>query len=249
MIEANTVSIVLIIVFLALSGFFSSSEAAFLSIQKTRLAHLVNTNVPGAKRVAEMISNTDKLLSTILLGNNLVNVAFTAIITTVCVSILGEGALSIIAATLVGTVLLLILGEIVPKSLAVKSAERITLLYARPLKIVEFCLFPVVFSLQWISKKSKSLLGQSNETEETITEGEILSMIDIGEAEGTVESSEAEMLENVFRFGDRQAREVMTPRTEIISSRFVSLYSVGYNLNIRHFPTHPPSKVSFSTIQ
>lgn len=246
MIEANAVSIVLIIVFLALSGFFSSSEAAFLSIQKTRLAHLVNTNVPGAKRVAEMIANTDRLLSTILLGNNLVNVAFTAIITTVCVTILGEGALSIIVATLVGTVLLLILGEIVPKSLAVKSAERITLLYARPLKFVESSLFPVVFLLQWISTKTKSLLGQRDETEETITEGEILSMIDIGEAEGTVEPGEAEMLENVFRFGDRQAREVMTPRTEIISiertstlQEFLSIYSDNSHTR---FPVYKDSR-------
>ena len=131
-----------------LSAFFSSSEAAFLSIQKTRLSHLVNTNVPGAKRVAKMIANTDRLLSTILLGNNLVNVAFTAIVTTVCVSILGEGVLPIIAATLAGTILLLVLGEIIPKSLAVKSAERITLLYARPLKMVEFSFLPIILALQ-----------------------------------------------------------------------------------------------------
>ena len=217
MTEETIINIILIVIFLTLSAFFSSSEAAFLSIQKTRLSHLVNTNVPGAKRVAEMIANTERLLSTILLGNNLVNVAFTAIVTTVCVSILGEGGLSILAATLAGTLLLLVLGEIIPKSLAVKSAERITLLYARPLKMMEFCLFPIVLALQWLSNRTQAIFGSGNSPEETVTEGEILSMIDIGEAEGTVEPSEAEMLENVFRFGDRQAREVMTPRTEIVS--------------------------------
>jgi len=215
--EETIINIILIVIFLTLSAFFSSSEAAFLSIQKTRLSHLVNTSVPGAKRVAEMIANTERLLSTILLGNNLVNVAFTAIVTTVCVSILGEGGLSILVATLAGTLLLLVLGEIIPKSVAVKSAERITLLYARPLKMMEFCLFPIVLALQWLSNRTQSIFGRGNPTEETVTEGEILSMIDIGEAEGTVEPSEAEMLENVFRFGDRQAREVMTPRTEIVS--------------------------------
>ena len=84
--DADTiVSISLIVLFLILSAFFSSSEAAFLSLQKTRLSHLLNTNVPGANRVAEMVSNTERLLSTILLGNNLVNVAITAIITALTV--------------------------------------------------------------------------------------------------------------------------------------------------------------------
>ena len=242
----TTINVALILIFLGLSGFFSSSEAAFLSIQKTRLTHLVNTNVPGAQKVADMISNTDRLLSTILLGNNLVNVAFTAIITTLCVSLLGEGVLSIIAATLVGTLLLLVLGEIIPKSVAVKSAERISLIYARPLKTVEFCLFPIVLSLQWLSNKTQSVFGPNNPTEETVTEGEILSMIDIGEAEGTVEPNEAEMLENVFRFGDSQTREVMTPRTEIISiertatlQEFLEIYSTNSHTR---FPVYRESR-------
>ena len=242
----TTINVVLILIFLGLSGFFSSSEAAFLSIQKTRLSHLVNTNVPGAQKVADMIANTDRLLSTILLGNNLVNVAFTAIVTTLCVSVLGEGILSIIAATLVGTLLLLVLGEIIPKSVAVKSAERITLIYARPLKMVEFCLFPIVLSLQWLSNRTQSVFGPNKSTEETVTEGEILSMIDIGEAEGIVEPSEAEMLENVFRFGDRQAREVMTPRTEIVSIErtatlqdFLNIYSANSHTR---FPVYKESR-------
>ena len=216
--DADTiVSISLIVLFLILSAFFSSSEAAFLSLQKTRLSHLLNTNVPGANRVAEMVSNTERLLSTILLGNNLVNVAFTAIITTLAVSLVEDGPLAVAIATVAGTILLLIFGEIIPKSIAVKKAERISFIYARPLKIVELCMFPAIIFLQWLSNRSQDLFGQGQSSEETVTEGEILSMIDIGEAEGTVEPVEAEMLENVFRFGDHQAREVMTPRTEIIS--------------------------------
>ena len=80
------ITIVLIAIFVLFSGFFSSSEAAFLSLQKTRLTYLVNNNIPGAKRVQDMINNTDRLLSTILLGNNLVNVAFTALVTALAVS-------------------------------------------------------------------------------------------------------------------------------------------------------------------
>ena len=210
----TVVSIVLLGVFLLLSAFFSSSEAAFLSLQKTRLNYLVTNNIPGAKRVHDMVNNTERLLSTILLGNNLVNVAFTAVVTALAVKWLKEGPVAVAAATIVGTGLLLIFGEIIPKSIAVKKAERVSFLYARPLKSIELSLYPLILFLQWLSRTTQSIFGQ--EQEEVVTEGEILSMIDLGEAEGTVEPNEAEMLENVFRFGDTQVREIMTPRTEII---------------------------------
>jgi len=210
----TAVSIVLIGVFLLLSAFFSSSEAAFLSLQRTRLNYLVTNNIPGAKRVHDMVTNTERLLSTILLGNNLVNVAFTAVVTALAVKWLKEGPVAVAAATIVGTGLLLIFGEIIPKSLAVKKSERVSFLYARPLKLIELSLYPLILFLQWLSRTTQSIFGQ--EQEEVVTEGEILSMIDLGEAEGTVEPNEAEMLENVFRFGDTQVREIMTPRTEII---------------------------------
>ena len=236
----------LIVVFLVLSAFFSSSEAAFLSFQKTRLSHLVNINVPGAKRVSLMIANMERLLSTILLGNNLVNVAFSAIITILSVELLGGGPLAVGFATLVGTALLLIFGEIIPKSVAVRRAESLSLLYARPLKSLEVALFPAILFLQWLSNITQHLFGRDSNSDETITEGEILSMIDIGEAEGTVEPAEAEMLENVFRFGDQQVREVMTPRPEIVSiergitlKEFLQIYAE--NTHTR-FPVHKESR-------
>lgn len=174
----------------------------------------MTNNIPGAKRVHDMVNNTERLLSTILLGNNLVNVAFTAVVTALAVKWLKEGPVAVAAATIVGTGLLLIFGEIIPKSIAVKKAERVSFLYARPLKSIELSLYPLILFLQWLSRTTQSIFGQ--EQEEVVTEDEILSMIDLGEAEGTVEPNEAEMLENVFRFGDTQVREIMTPRTEII---------------------------------
>ena len=239
------VYVLLIVVFLVLSAFFSSSEAAFLSFQKTRLSHLVNTNVPGAKRVSEMIANMERLLSTILLGNNLVNVAFSAIITILSVELLGGGPLAVGFATLLGTILLLIFGEIIPKSVAIRESEKLSFLYARPLKSLEIALFPAILFLQWLSNITQNLLGR-NDSEETVTEGEILSMIDIGEAEGTVEPAEAEMLENVFRFGDQQVREVMTPRPEIVSiERGINLQELlqiyAENTHTR-FPVHKESR-------
>ena len=239
------VYVILIVVFLVLSAFFSSSEAAFLSFQKTRLSHLVNTNVPGAKRVSEMVANMERLLSTILLGNNLVNVAFSAIITILSVELLGGGPLAVGFATLLGTILLLIFGEIIPKSVAIRKSEKLSLLYARPLKSLEIALFPAILFLQWLSNITQNLLGR-NDSEETVTEGEILSMIDIGEAEGTVEPAEAEMLENVFRFGDQQVREVMTPRPEIVSIErginLQELLQIYAENNHTRFPVHKESR-------
>ena len=211
----SVLNIVLSLVFLILSAFFSSSEAAFLSLQKTRITHLVSTGVPGATRVANMASEPERLLSTILLGNNLVNVAFAALITVMVVSALGEGT-GVVVATGVATAVLLIVGETIPKTFAIRHSEGVALRYARPLKWIETLFLPLVIVLQWASRRTNSIFGSVSERG-SITEGELRTLIDIGEAEGTFEPAEAEMLENVFRFGDRQVREVMTPRTEMVS--------------------------------
>ena len=216
--DEGFLSLVLVGVFLVLSGFFSSSEAAFLSVQRTRIAHLVSEGVPGAKRVANMVSNPERLLATILLGNNLVNVAFTSVVTFAILNYVGQGneGSGVLIATAVSTIALVIVGEIIPKSVAVRKAEPVAFLYSHPLKWIEYLLWPFVVALQWITRGVNALLGGSN-VQPMITEGEFRTLIDIGEAEGEFEHAEAEMLENVFQFGDRQVREVMTPRTEMVS--------------------------------
>ncbi len=211
------ISAVLIAIFILFSGFFSSSEAAFLSLQRTRLTYLVNNKVPGAKRVQDMINNMDRLLSTILLGNNLVNVAFTALVTALAVNWLGEGPLALTAATVIGTTVLLILGEIIPKSVAVKKSEKMTFLYARPLKMVELSLYPIILFLQWLSRSTQTIFGhEANDEDPAVTEGELRMLINIGESEGSVDSTEAALLQRVFSFGDRQIQEIVTPRPEIV---------------------------------
>ena len=219
---------IVVLVCMALSAFFSSSEAAFLSLQRTRIAHLVSTGVAGASRVAQMMDQPERMLSTILLGNNLVNVAFAALITVIALSFLDE-RVGVAVATAVATSLLLIFGEVVPKTIAVRHSERVAFLYVRPLKWIEALLWPFVIVLRWIS----SLFGGGGVgVRRSITEAELRSLIGIGEAEGAFEPEEAEMLESVFRFGDRQVREVMTPRTEIafvergaILGEFLDMYA------------------------
>ena len=206
--------LILVLVLLLLSAFFSSSEAAFLSLQRTKLTHLVSTGAAGAERVARMLDQPEKLLSTILLGNNLVNVAFATLITVITLSFL-EGGAGVLVATAVATTVLLVFGEIIPKTVAFRHAERVAFIYARPLKWIEFLLLPLVVVLQRISRSPVFGYVEPSTTE-SITEAELLTLIDIGEAEGAFEPEEAELLESVFRFGDLQVREVMTPRTEII---------------------------------
>ena len=229
------VSLALVSVFLVLSAFFSSSEAAFLSLQKTRVAHLLKEGAPGAQRVADMLNEPERLLSTVLLGNNLVNVAFTSVITVLVVNrvtnVAGEGV-GVVIATVIGTITLLLLGETIPKTIAVRNSERVSFLYSYPLKRVEYLLLPFVLILQWITKVVSNLVGGAREVQPSITEGEFRTLIDIGEGEGEFEHDEAERLKGVFRFGDRQVRDIMTPRTEIVFieqgatvRKFLELYS------------------------
>ena len=219
---AEAASLALLLGFLVLSAFFSSSEAAFLSLQRTRIAHLLSEGVPGARRVANMLNEPERLLSTILLGNNLVNVAFSAVITVVVVNrveiIAGKEneGIGVVIATMLGTITLLVLGEVIPKTIAVRNSERIAFLYSYPLKWGEYLLFPFVVVLQWITKMFSSRVGGAQDDQPSITEGELSTLIDIGVGEGEFEQEEAERLKGVFRFGDRQVRDVMTPRTEIV---------------------------------
>ena len=225
------------------SAFFSSAEAAFLSLQGSpRLHYLVSTGHPGARRISTMLDQPERLLSTILLGNNLMNILFATLMTVVILSFIDDEAVGVIVATAVGTAVLLVFSEIIPKAFAVRYAERVAFVYARPLQAVELVLWPVVVLLQFIS----NMVLPSRNTEETeapsITEGELRTLIDIGEAEGAFKPEEAELLENVFRFGDRQVREVMTPRMEMVLveqgatlSEFLQIY--GENRHTR-FPVY-----------
>ena len=233
MAEAQLSSLILIGACILLSAFFASSESAFLALERVRLAHFVNTNRPGAQLIADMLERPERLLSTILLGQNLVNVAFTALVTVVVLNLLGEGreGLATVVATLVGTALLLIFGEVIPKTIAVHQSERITFWYARPLKMIETLWWPIVFLLQGITNWTTRLLGVDPQARRVITEGELITLINIGETEGTFEPSEAERLRDVFRFGDRHVREVMTPRPEMVGvqreatlSEFLEVY-------------------------
>ena len=222
--------ILLFIICILLSAFFSSAETAFISLQRIRLEHLLSTRVTGASRVARMLEKPEKLLSTILLGNNLVNTAAAAIATALAVSI--WGAEGILYATIAVTIILLVFAETTPKTIAHRHAERLALLLARPLRVISWLFTPFVLALSWIASGFARIIGGKSVPRSLASEEEIRTMISVGHKEGTVEEDEAKMLHKVFEFGDRPVREVMVPRLEVVAieqgsrmSDFLALYA------------------------
>jgi putative hemolysin len=207
--------IVLLVICFILSAFFSSSETAFTSLERFRLQHMVETNVSGAKKVARLLEKPERFLSTILLGNNLVNVAATAIATTLAISLWGDER-GVIISTIAMTILLLIFAETTPKTFAKQHPERISTLFVRPIEWLSWIFYPVVFVLSWIASALSRLFGAKSVSSSLVSTDEIRTMITVGHQEGTVEEGEADLLHAVFEFGDNPVSEVLVPRLEVI---------------------------------
>ena len=199
---------------LVLSAFFSSAEAAFLALPKLRLMYLVESGVKGAHKLAKLAEKPERLLATVLLGNNLVNIAAATLGTIMAVKTLGVVRGPIVA-TIGVAALILVFGEIIPKTIAVHHAERFSLAYATPLEMIELGFFPLVLALSRIGLGFTRMVAEPSEERKLVSEGEIRSAINAGESEGVVERHEAEMLHKILEFTDRPVSKIMIPRTEI----------------------------------
>ncbi|MFU8796787.1 MAG: hemolysin family protein, partial [Dehalococcoidia bacterium] len=199
---------------LGLSAFFSSAESAFIALPKLRVRYLVESGVKGAEELARVAERPERILATVLLGNNLVNIAAATLGTIMAVAVFGYPWGPIIA-TVGVTVLILIFGEVIPKTLAVHHAQRLSLAYVNPLRIVELCFYPFVLILDRIGLRFARMVNTSEEDRKLVSEGEILSAISAGESEGVVDEDEARILQKVFEFTDRPVSKIMVPRTEI----------------------------------
>ncbi|MCL0034694.1 hemolysin family protein [Dehalococcoidia bacterium] len=211
----NVAYLVIFGICLLVSAFFSSSETAFISLQRARIRHLVNSGVAGAEEVEKLTEQPEKLLTTVLVGNNFVNTAAAVLGTVIVMDILGD-RMGIIVSTIAVTFLLLIFSEIAPKTVATRIGERMALFYVRPLRAISWVLLPVTFLFSEIGTGIARLLGGTSMPRNVISEEEIRAMISMGREDGVVEEDEAEIMERVFRFGDRQVKEIMTPRTDIV---------------------------------
>ena len=204
---------VLIIIFLIFSAFFSATETAFTSLNRVRLKNRASDGDKRAKKTLELSADYNKLLSTILIGNNLVNIALTATATMLCIRLYGTYGATV--ATVATTVIVLIFGEISPKNLAKEAPERVAM-FATPL--THF--FMMIFTpLNWIFGQWKILLSKIFRVspDDGITEEEILTMVEEAETEGRIQADQSELIQNAIEFNDLEAWDVITPRVDIVA--------------------------------
>ncbi|MBQ1490107.1 MAG: HlyC/CorC family transporter [Eubacterium sp.] len=200
-----------IVVLLVFSGFFSATETAFTSANRIKLKNMANDGNRRAKKVLELEEQYDTLLSTILVGNNLVNIANTAIATVLFVKLYaGYGAT---VSTVVMTIVVLIFGEVSPKSLAKESPERFAM-FSEP--FIRF-LMGLLTPINWLFSKWKILLMFLFKTgpDHSITEDELKTMVEEAETEGSIQAEQSELIQNAIEFNELEAYDVLTPRVEI----------------------------------
>ncbi|MFH0731509.1 MAG: hemolysin family protein [Candidatus Omnitrophota bacterium] len=214
----TSVSIFLLLMFLAaLSFLFSSSETSIISLNRIKLRHMMLRGVKRAKHVQNLITNLDKFIVAILVGNNLVNISISAIITAIAVSIFGKGW-GVVVATFVTTFFILIVCEITPKILATKHTERIALITAPAMEAFIKIFHPIFAIFHAASNLILKILNiKSPKKASLITEEELRLMIEIGKEEGVVTADEREMLHRIFEFGDTKVEDVMVPKEEIVA--------------------------------
>lgn len=213
-----TWQIVVLILFLIMSGFFSMSETALMALSKIRVRHMVEEGIKGAKLVEKLTEDPNKLLGAILIGNNIVNIGASSIATSLAVKFFGGSDKAVAVSTVIMTVLVLIFGEITPKSIAKQKSEKVSLLVSKPIKIIVLVFKPFIAIFTGISSVFIRVLGGNPKASEPfITQEELKTMVGVSEEEGVLEGVEKEMIFNVFDFTDQQVKDVMVQRVDIIA--------------------------------
>ncbi len=209
-----TFMIVILVVLVIISAFFSASETAFSSLNKIRIKSLANEGNKRAKTALFLEERFDKLLVTILIGNNAVNLASSSIATLLFVELLQDEAAGALIATVVMLIVLLIFGEITPKSLAKKNSERIALMFTPALYVLVMAFTPISIFFTALTK----LVSRRNPDTPTMTEDELVVMIDEIQEEGILEQHEGELIRSAIEFDDIFVDEVLTPRVDVIAA-------------------------------
>ncbi|MFH1486009.1 MAG: hemolysin family protein [Chloroflexota bacterium] len=210
-----TVNIIILIASLILVAFFTSSEANLISVSKIRVRHLAEEGNRAAQAVLRVTQKQEDFFATVILGQNLFIILASSVGTALAISFVGESG--VLLSTAVMTAVVVLFGEMLPKVVAVQRQEAFSLLVARPMELVMKLMSPVAVFFAFASKLTIRLVGGHNShSVPYVTEGELRMLVDIGEDEGTIEETAAEMIENVFDFGKRSVREVMLPRPQIV---------------------------------
>ncbi|MBQ8662533.1 MAG: HlyC/CorC family transporter [Eubacterium sp.] len=209
---------------LCLSAFFSSSETALTIVNQYRIRSLADDGNKRAQIVLKVTENSGKMLSAILIGNNVVNISASSLATVVAVDVLGDAGAGV--ATGILTILILIFGEISPKTMATYRAERISLRFGPVIWIIMVVLTPVIFIVNKLAMGFLRLFGvKAGEKPAAMTESELRTIVDVGHESGIIETEEKEMINNMFDFGDTLAKEIMVPRVDMTYARLDATYN------------------------
>ena len=220
---SDTYQIIILLILLALSAFFSSNETALMSVNKIRLRSLADEGNKRAAMALDILENqTPKLLSAILIGNNIVNISASSLATTLAYSF---GGYMVSIVTVILTVLILIFGEITPKNYATINAEKITLRYIPIFKFLMTIMTPVIFIINLFSRGVMRLMRvDPDAASKAMTEEELRTIVDVSHEDGVIESDEKEMIYNVFDLGDATAKDIMVPRVHVTFADVESTY-------------------------
>ncbi len=205
--------IIALIVLVALSAFFSATETAYMSLNRVRIKNMANDGDRRARRVMKLLDSYDRLLATVLIGNNIVNISSASIATVLFVSFFKNNGATV--STVVMTVVVLIFGEITPKSLAKEAADSFALKVSGPVTVLNTLFFPLSFLLIHLKSAVSRLIRV--EKSSGMTEDELLTLVDEAEQDGGIDSGEKELFHNVIEFTDLDAGDILTPRIDVVA--------------------------------
>lgn len=213
--SSDVIQLLTLIVLLALSAFFSSSETALTTVNKIRVRTLAESGVERAVTLSKVIEQQGKMLSAILIGNNIVNLTASSLMTTLTIKLFGNKAVGFATGLL--TLLILVFGEITPKTLSTISAESMALRSAGIIYGLMWVLTPVIVVVNKLSLGVLMLMKvDPNKKQEMITEDELRTIVEVSHEEGVIETKEKKMITNVFDFGDSLAKDIMVPRIDMV---------------------------------
>ena len=211
--QQNMIQFGILVLLVFLSAFFSSAETAMSCVSRVRIKTLVEENNKKAVAVQSILDNYQKMLSAILIGNNIVNLSASALATIFVQRIWGDWAISI--GTGILTIVVLIIGEIIPKTIATTNAENISLAYARIILFIMWVLTPVIWIVNIVADGVLAVLRIDKNNKTVMTEKELKTYVDVSHEDGVIESGEKEIIYNVFEFSDAVAKDVMIPRIDM----------------------------------
>ena len=219
---SDILQLVILVLLLSASAFFSSAETALMTSNKLRIRNLGENGDKRAEKVLEITANTDKMLSAILIGNNIVNLSASALSTTLTLKLFGSSLVGV--ATGILTFLILVFGEITPKNVASKNAEDMALKYIGIISVLVIVLTPAIYIVNKVAGIVISLFIKNNDDNNMVTEDELRAMVEVSHEDGVIEKEEKKMIVNVVDFGDTVAGDIMLPRVDMVMVSVESSY-------------------------